>query len=137
MTLAEIMDATMFIPPIIKDIACVAIIFSLIEIAPIKINPWKWLKAFVALPSRLDKLEKEVNADRAYRWRSMILTRADFVRRGEKFSEERWNDTVETIDHYEKFCRDNPDVKNGKASTAIEYLRDQYKMAYKEKDYLI
>lgn len=137
MTLAEIMDATMFIPPIIKDIAFVAVIFSLIEIAPVKVNPWKWIKAFIALPSRLDKLEKEVNADRAYRWRSMILTRADFIRRGELLSEERWNDTVETIDHYERFCKDNPDIKNGKASIAIEYLREQYKVAFKENNYLV
>ena len=137
MTLKEIIDAMVLFPPLFKDIALIAIILSLVEISPIKVNPWKWLKSFAELPSRLDKLENEVNSDRAFRWRSMILTRADHVRRGDKLSEERWGDTIETIDRYEDFCRDNPGIKNGKAKVAIEYLREKYEIVFKEKDYLI
>lgn len=143
MTLKEVVDATMLIPPILKDLAAVAIIFSLIEIAPIKLNPWKWIKAFIALPTRLNQLETEFNHDRAFRWRSMILTRADHIRRGDKLSKERWDDTIETIDHYEAYCERQELIKddgikflNGKAKVAIAYLREHYRLAYDNNDFL-
>ena len=67
----------------------------------------------------------------------MILSRSDDVRRGEKLSEERWSDTIETIDRYEKFCKDHPGIKNGKANVAIEYLHEKHKYVYENKDYLV
>ena len=136
MNIMDFLNKVVILPPFLIDCTIIAAILGLIEISPLKINPWKWIKSFIQLPTRLNRLENEFNNDRAYRWRSMILSRSDHVRRKDKLSEERWGDTIETIDRYEKYCNDNPEFKNGKATTAIQYLREQYKIVYEKHDYL-
>ena len=128
-----ILDA---IPPSIKDIGAIIIVLSLVEIAPVKVNPWKWIKDVYHLPERLNTLEKDFNNDRAFRWRSQILRRADYVMDGQKFSRETWDDTIETIDNYEKYCKKHEDYQNGKATVAIEFLKDTYKEVIKNNDFL-
>ena len=146
----SLVDLINQVPSGYKEFGIVLIVMSLVEVMPVKINPWKWIKAFVELPKRMEDLEKkyndfktEYNNDKAYRWRSMILTRADHVRRGDKLSEERWNDTLTTIGHYKKYCKNHEkdadgELKfiNGQADTAIEYLEGKYKEAYEAGDYL-
>lgn len=137
MEVANIIKDLPFIPPFILDCGIIMVILGLIQISPLKINPWDTIKSFITLPKRIDKLENDFNNDRAFRWRSMILTRSDLIRNNEKMSEEKWLDTIETIDRYEHYCEVHPEFKNGKAVVSIEYLREKYKQAYKDKDYLI
>ncbi len=88
-TMKEVVDALLLPPIIFKDIALIALVLSVIQISPLKLDPWVWIKEFIALPKRMNTLETDYQNDKAYRWRSMILSRADRIRRGEKFSEER------------------------------------------------
>lgn len=136
MNTQEILELLKVIPPSLKDVGLLVIFLSLIEISPLKLNPWKWFRAFYRLPSRLESLEDEFQKDRIFRWRSQILRRADYIRNGEKFSSETWDDTIDTIDRYEKYCKEHPDVKNGKAKAAIEYLQKKYSVVYETKDFL-
>lgn len=124
------------IPPSIKDFGVLFIVLSLVEIAPVKVNPWQWLKSVVCLPQRLEKLETDFNNDRAFRWRSQILRRADYIMDGQKFSRETWDDTIETIDNYERYCKHHDDYQNGKAKAAIEFMRETYKEVMKNNDFL-
>lgn len=148
MTAKEIIDVISFIPSPLLNMGLAVIILSLIQITPIKVNPWTWLKQIYHIPDKIADLETELaktkrdlNDDRAYRWRSQILSRADHVRRGEKLSEERWNDTIESIDLYEIYCEKmekegSSHFANGKCKVAIAYLKEKYKEVYAIQDYL-
>ena len=121
------------IPPTIKDFGFLVIVLSLVEISPIKINPWKWLKSFLELPTRLEKLEHEFNDDRAFRWRSLIFNRSRTIeksfQKGELLRREEWEDTIDTISNYEKYCENNPQFKNELANQTIAYVKKQYQYA--------
>jgi len=127
----EVVEFINLIPPSIKDVGIVVFILSIVEIAPVKVNPWRWLKAFVALPSRLEKLEHEFNDDRAFRWRNLIFNRARQFRKaqktGELFEQEEWKDTLDTITNYERYCETHPEFKNESAVQTIDYIKNQYK----------
>ena len=129
MNMKEFIDMMVLFPPFIKDVAIVAALLSLVEISPIKLNPWKWIKAFIALPSRLEKLEHEFNDDRAFRWRQMIINRSERIQDGNLLRKEVWKDTIETIGNYEKYCSKHPEFRNELATVTIEYMREQYKYA--------
>ena len=140
-TMKEVMDALLLPPTIFKDIALIALVLSVIQISPLKLDPWVWIKEFIALPKRMNALETDYQNDKAYRWRSMILSRSDRIRRGEKFSEERWNDTIDTIDRYKKYCdemerKNDRTFINGKATAAIEYLEHKYTEVLEKCDFL-
>ena len=143
MSMKEFIDAMVLFPPIFKDIGILAIILSLVQISPIKLNPWTWLKSFAELPKRLDeqseqikRLEHEFYDDRAFRWRQMIVNRGDRVQDGHKLRREVWNDTIETIDNYEKYCDKHPEFRNELATITIEYMRHKYQEALETKDFL-
>lgn len=156
MTLKEVIDA-MWLPPLFfKDAAIMIVILSLVQISPLKLNPWTWLKSFAELPKRIGTIEKRIddlesemrnkmqelerkidNTD-GFRWQSMILVRGDRIRRKEKFSEEMWRSTIETLDNYEHFCEKNKDwFNNGRTEEAMKLLREKYKEVYRKGDYLV
>lgn len=135
MSAAEVIQTIHMIPPSILDVGILALVLSLVEVSPIKLNPWQWLKSFYLLPSRLDRLEREFKDDRAFRWRSMIINRADKIEDGKKLRREVWKDTMLTIDNYEKYCDKNPDFKNELAKQTIDYLREKYKEVREHHDY--
>lgn len=129
MNMKEFIDAMLLFPPFIKDLGIFVVILSLVEISPLKVNPWKWLKAFAELPSRLEKLEHEFNNDRAFRWRQMIINRSERIQDGNLLRKEVWKDTIETIGNYERYCSVHPEFRNELATVTIEYMREQYKYA--------
>lgn len=141
MDMKEFIDAMTLFPPFFKDLAIVSVILSCIQISPLKLNPWSWIKSFIDLPNRLLELEKKVDMNELFHWRSMILSRADHVRQGSKLSKERWNHTIETIDDYERTCKIlegkyGKEFKNGKAKAAIHYLKKKHEVVYETNDYL-
>ena len=132
MSAKEIVDLMLF-PPVLKDVALLVIILSLVQISPIKLNPWTWLKSFAELPSKVARLEHEFNDDRAFRWRSLIFSRSRMIEKslktGELIRREVWVDTIETIGNYEKYCDGHPEFKNELAIQTIEYIKNQYQYA--------
>jgi hypothetical protein len=42
---------------------------------------------------------------------------------------EEWEDTLETISNYERYCNHHPEFKNELAVQTIEYIRKQYQYA--------
>ena len=125
MTMKEMIDLMIF-PPVLKDVALLAIILSLVEISPLKLNPWKWMKDFIKVPARIDDIEKSFERYKAHRWRTEILHFADAVRKGQKFSKETWDDIIDSIDHYNAYCKSHEEFRNGKTTAAITFLNDVY-----------
>lgn len=129
----EVVTLIDMIPPSIKDLGIIVMLLSIVEIAPVKVNPWRWLKSFAELPKRVEKLENEFKDDRAFRWRSLIFNRARTIEKGLKTGDlmrcEEWKDTLETIGNYETYCNHHPEFKNELAVQTIEYIRKQYQYA--------
>ena len=135
MSAAEVFQTIHMIPPSILDVGFLALVLSLVEISPLKVNPWQWLKSFAELPARLKKLEKEFNDDRAFRWRQMIKTFTRQLERGEKFRESEWIELLDTVKRYENYCELYPDFKNGYIPDCIEFIRWKHKEVIKTGDY--
>ena len=133
MSMKEVIDAMLLPPLFFKDFAILAVILSLVQVSPLKFNPWTWLKNFIDLPKRLANLEHEFNDDRAFRWRSLIFSRSRLIEKslktGELIRREVWVDTIETIGNYERYCDGHPEFKNELAIQTIEYIKNQYQFA--------
>ena len=61
----EVASLIDMIPPSIRDLGIMVMLLSIVEIAPVKVNPWRWLKSFAELPAKVEKLENEFKDDRA------------------------------------------------------------------------
>ena len=106
------------------------ILMTLVQIAPVKINPWSALakaigKAINAdISKRLDEIEKKLDSHiktddqgRADDWRAAIL----------RFN----NELLRPIRHTK-----NPEYPNSRAEIAIENIREVYKVRLKKRDFL-
>lgn len=143
------MDALkdMTIGQIIGDGAGVLIVLSLFfEIAPIKFNPvsslLKWLggKMNTGIGERLTEIEKRVDSldgeikgvrddadlHNAQNIRIRILQFADELRIGVRHSQEHFDQMLEDIDNYERYCMAHPNFKNSKATLATKLIEDTY-----------
>ena len=99
---------------------CIVILMSLIEITPIKINPWTWLGNILnrGIITKLEKVEKEVaevkkevGESSAVTSRYRILRFDDEILHDIKHSKEHFDQILLDIDVYEKFCDEHPYFK--------------------------
>lgn len=126
-----------------------AAILSLIEITPIKINPWT--KIFRAIGkavngevhSKLDALEKRVehlahvNAEQnAESRRVRILRFGDEILHNVKHSKEHFDNILKDIAVYEKYCKEHPEFENGRTVLTIETIEATYKKCFSSRDFL-
>lgn len=121
---------------------CTAIVMSLIEISPIKLNPWSWIGNVFnkGIIDRIDKqaedmdelkkqvgdMQKEVNENSAMSSRYRILRFDDEIRHGTLHTKEHYDQIIVDIDIYEEFCKRNPDFRNNLAHMAISNIRQKY-----------
>ena len=131
----EVMGILDAIPPSVKDLGIMVVVLSLVEIAPVKVNPWKWLRSFAELPARFAKLEHEVNDDRAFRWRQMIKSYSRGLERGEKLRDSEWMELLDTVKRYERYCETHPDFRNGYIADCIEYTKEMHRYVMRTGDY--
>lgn len=115
------------------------ILLTLIQIAPIKINPWTWLirKFGDALShniitkvdnliKKVDLLEKDISQDRAQNARSRILRFGDELRLKQKHSKDMFDSTLIDIDIYEKYCNKHTEFANNVTLATIAIIKDTY-----------
>ena len=126
------------------------ILLTLLQIAPIKINPWSAiaraigrainadvLKELKETRSRLDahiKADEEYNADDR---RTRILRFNNELIRNVPHTKEDFIDILADIDFYEDFCRRNPDYMNNRAVHAIANIGRVYDERLQKHDFLI
>ena len=125
------------------------ILLTLVQIAPIKVNPWTdiaraigrainadVLQEIKETRSRLDahiKADEEYNADTV---RSRILRFNNELIRDVPHTKEDFIDILADIDFYEEFCRKHPDYKNNRAAHAIANIGRVYDERLKKHDFL-
>lgn len=112
---------------------------TIVQISPIKINPWSTLATAIGkamnqeLVDKVDhlqqSLDKHVASDdvRAVKQcRLRILRFNGEIMRGVKHTLEHFNDILDDITTYERYCDEHPEYENSKAVLAIENVKRVY-----------
>ena len=127
----------------------VAVVLTLLQLAPIKINPWSWLASAFGRAINSDLL-KEVKQTRkrldehiriddereADRHRERILKFNNALLQGKHHTQEEFVDVLATIDSYEAYCSTHPDYKNSRAIHAIANIERIYDERLQKNDFL-
>ena len=125
------------------------LLFGLVEIAPVKWNPWSalakalgravnadLLRELSATKAALEehiRLDDERNADAH---RAKILAFNTELLRGIDHTREDFIEVLAEIDQYESYCRAHPDYKNNRARHAVANIGRVYDDRLKKHDFL-
>ena len=139
------------------------VLLTLIQISPVKLNPWSWagkavraaaraagrafnadvLKELEEVKEELQKTKTALNDhvtmdDRrtADGLRTQILHFNNQLLRDIKHTKEEFIEVLAKIDAYEKYCADHEDYPNNRAVLAIENIRETYKRLMQRRDFL-
>lgn len=135
----------------------------LVQITPIKVNPWSAVgkiigngmrvigksmnkdvmdklesvqKELKELGEKHNKLERRMDKDDADGCRTRTLRFADELRRDVKHSEEFFNQILDDISDYERYCTEHPEYKNSKAVNAIAEIDKVYQKCMEKNSFL-
>lgn len=133
-----------------------AALATVVEIAPIKLDPWSSL--FKAIGKLLnkdtnDKLDKQgkdlemlheqnkvivetLERKDAEDARNHILRFGDEIKNKVRHSEEYFNQILDDITKYEQYCETHKDFKNARTVATVQIINEVYQKCLKEKDFL-
>ena len=125
-----------------------AVLMTIIQIAPIKINPWDkiltWLgnhmnadivKRVDVIEGKLDEHIKDSSEERIRKVRADILDFANACMNGRKHTKEEFEFVISECDAYEKHI-EKMQIKNGVATAAIREIRRLYEKGISENSFL-
>lgn len=134
----------------------VALLMTFIEISPIKIDPWKWIlkrigkimnedteKRITAIDDKVVSLqmdirtfEDSVDEQHIKDVRTRILRFGDEIRLGVSHSQEHYDQILEDISEYTKYCSDHPEFQNNKTVTTTKIINETYEKLLKNNNFL-
>lgn len=139
----------MLVDKIAQAIAIVLAGMTLIQIAPIKIDPWTALARAIgralnhdisvkvdALSGSVSKLEKQMQEKAAIDARSRILVFGDECRRGVHHSKDCFDAIFEDITTYEQYCTMHPKFKNNMTNLTVQYINNIFSRCLETNDFL-
>lgn len=110
-------------------------VLSLIQIAPIKVNPWSSIARAIGRQLNVELSEK-IDRNEAINARYRIIRFNDEILHGIKHTEEHFNQIIDDIDMYEEYCLEHKNFKNSKAVFAIENCKAIYAKCKAEDTFL-
>lgn len=145
MTLQEIDSAVQ-----VGAVGIIIILLGMIRIPKIEINLWSLIARGLGRALNGEVLEKvgrlaadfekhllDEEDDRVRQARQRILRFNDEILCEQKHSKEHFDEILEDIDEYEKYCNSHPEYKNNKAVIAIETIKSVYNECLKTHDFLV
>lgn len=111
------------------------LILTIIQIAPIQINPWSKIARLIGHALNAEVMEK-LNIYEANTRRYRILRFDDEIRHNQKHTKEHFDQIMDDITEYERYCSGNPNYKNNKAVLAIENIKKTYMVCARINDFL-
>lgn len=90
----------------------------------------------VDISEKLDSHIEEDARDKAKRMRGRILRFADELLQGERHSQEHFNEILEDITEYNRYCATHPDFPNDKAAISIGHIENVYRARLENNDFL-
>jgi len=129
---------------------------SIVEISPIKINPWSWLGKQIGkaingeVIAKVDSLQEEIsdvkrdvskmqeiNDERnAKSARTRILRFGDEILHGVKHSKDHFDEILLCGTEYDQFCREHPDFKNHMTERTMKLITKTYDKCLEENSFL-
>lgn len=143
----------MNIQEIVTSGGILLVLMTLIQVAPIKVNPWSAIgkglskigkaigrvfngavlqkldeieNAQASTRQRLDDHIRQDNERNADLYRARILRFNTELLRGTSHTEEEFIDMLYNIDFYERYCEDHPEYQNNRAIHAIKNINRVY-----------
>lgn len=127
----------------------VVVLMTLVQISPIKLNPWSWIGKMIGraingeVLEKVDSLSKDVKnnkADDDEQWASLsrthILRFGDELLHGVRHSKEHFDQILIDISKYEKYCAEHPLYLNDVANATIKHIRNTYQKCLDENNFL-
>lgn len=127
----------------------VIVILTLIQIAPIKLNPWSRIAKLLghALNSEVleqqqktqKKLDEHIRTDderNANLLRTQILRFNDELIDSKKHTPEHFIEILAIIDEYEAYCRTHPEYENNRCTHAVANIGRVYDERLQKHDFL-
>ena len=111
--------------------AGIVVLLSLIQISPLKLNPWDKLLGWFGkklnggMEKQIKDLQKQVRDLWINNHRQSILTFARECRAEIEHSAEEWSHILNLCEEYERYCKTN-DVTNGVVRQNTLYIRELY-----------
>lgn len=96
----------------------------------------KTVKAIEGLTAKVDKIQYTIDEREAVLSRTHILRFNDELYNGIAHSKEYFDQTLEDITTYDKFCESHPEFKNARTVMAVENIKDTYKRLHDEHKFL-
>jgi hypothetical protein len=108
---------------------------TIIQIVPIQIKPWDMLLGLIgkALNKNIEERLAQKDAEDA---RNHILRFGDEIKNKVRHSEEYFNQILDDITKYEKYCNEHKDFQNARTVQTTEIIKRVYKKCYEENDFL-
>lgn len=121
----------------------VFLVTTLIQISPIKINPWTALARAIGraingeVIEKVNRLESEVRTMRdtneelnIEERRVRILRFGDEILHDVRHSKEHFDNILKDISVYEQYCDDHPNFENGRTVMTIKIINETYKKCF-------
>ena len=125
------------------------ILLTLIQIAPVKINPWSWLAKNIGkaingevvekvdnLSTDIRNLRDECEEREATACRTRILRFGDEILHDVRHSKEHFDQILIDITSYENYCASHPDFRNNVAVATIKRINQVYARCIRDNDFL-
>ena len=138
MTLFELWKTAISIPGV--KTALIIILLSVVEICPIKINPWSWIGGLIgrllgikSVSDKVDALEKKVDENQATTIRVRILRFEDELQENKQHSKDSWDQVMDDIRRYELYVTDHPEFKNNITVASTNHISKKYRELLEER----
>ena len=144
MTLQQINDIAQ-----VGGFSLLIILLGMIKIPYIEINFWKWLgRGFgrvindevltqvAGLKKDLDEFKRESELERVRQARQRILRFNDEILFEKRHSKEHFDEILDDINVYERYCREHKEYENNKAVLAISTIKEVYQECMDTHDFL-
>lgn len=103
------------------------LLIAIVTIIPsIRSNRKETQKSIDALKKTLDDHIKEDEDEKARAQRYRILRFYDEMCEGKNHSESHFEDVLDDIDNYERYCSTHPNFRNSRGTAAMEYIKETY-----------
>ena len=87
------------------------------------------------LMSKVDLLRADFEEEKAINARTRILRFADELMHEKRHSKEYFDQILEDVDKYKKYCDDHPKFENSKAVASIARIKSVYARRLEENDF--
>lgn len=125
------------------------VLMTIVQIAPIKINPWSWIGRCIgraingevleevnAIKKDLKTLREECDERNATLSRTHILRFGDEILHGVPHSKEHYEQILLDVDAYEEYCEEHLEYKNNVAVATIKHIKKMYQKHLEEDSFL-